>query len=117
MDEKLLMESFNRSSYTDFEKYKNHRLKSRNLKKERTKQIQKFILENTKPCLFCGDDKNIQFHHINPNEKENTISRLKNWSQKKVENEIKKCWCLCEECHLKLHQRLCDPLPICYEIT
>ena len=115
MDEELIEKAFRKSSYTDFEKYKKNRLKSIILKKERTRKIGKFISDNKKSCLFCGGDKDLIFHHINPNKKENTICTLKKWSQKRVENEIKKCWCLCQNCHIKLHQRLCDPLPMCYE--
>jgi hypothetical protein len=102
--------SFEKSSYNDIDKYKEQIKKSREREKQKIKD---YIELKKKPCLFCGSINQIEFHHFNPIEKEKTVSSHKTF--KKVDDELAKCWCLCYECHSKLHRRMCDPLPICYE--
>jgi len=76
-----------------------------------------YIQDSKRPCLFCGCEKNIEFHHINPTEKESSVTSLSSWSYKKINEELSKCWCLCRECHDKLHRRMCDPLPETYNVV
>jgi 5-methylcytosine-specific restriction endonuclease McrA len=102
--------SFENSSYTDIDKYKEHVKKTRLNTKIK---IQEYIETKKKPCLFCGSTEQIEFHHFNPTEKEKTVSSFLTF--KKVDAELAKCWCLCSSCHKKLHRRMCDPLPICYK--
>lgn len=57
-------------------------------------------------CAICGYNKcqtAFDLHHINPLEKDFTISgfKIKNWS--KIVNEVKKCVLLCSNCHRELH--------------
>lgn len=55
-------------------------------------------------CEICGD-KNIfhlSFHHIN-DDKEFTIADLKNIRWSIIEEEIKKCKLICENCHAEKH--------------
>jgi len=107
------MPSFKNSTYTDINKFNAYRKKQRDNKVKKSKD---YIQSKRKPCLFCNSTENIEFHHYNPLEKEiNSIARLYNYSNKRIDEEIEKCWCLCYDCHKKLHRRLCDPLPICYE--
>lgn len=57
-------------------------------------------------CERCGEDKHwrLAFHHIDPSEKDMTVSEfLRNHSKKKLENEIKKCIPLCHNCHADVH--------------
>lgn len=84
--------------------------------KEKRKRA-KYIQDSKRPCLFCGSEENIEFHHINPTEKEYSVTSLASWSYKKVNEELAKCWCLCRECHEKLHRRMCDPLPETYDVV
>lgn len=58
------------------------------------------------PCAKCGDTRLyvIDFHHINPAEKEFNIhhkTAKKDFSI--IENEVKKCVCLCRNCHMEFH--------------
>lgn len=59
-------------------------------------------------CRVCreNDHRCLQFHHINPLTKTNTISRMYagTWSWTKILQEIEKCEVLCANCHLKLHR-------------
>ena len=58
-------------------------------------------------CAKCGDNRGyvLDFHHIDPNTKENTIARLVagTYSLEKVYNEINKCVVLCANCHREFH--------------
>lgn len=58
-------------------------------------------------CEICGYNKNthaLDFHHIDPNTKEFTISRLiANKSLEKIKQEVDKCKLVCANCHRELH--------------
>lgn len=58
-------------------------------------------------CAKCGEDRGyvLEYHHINPEEKENTIARLtsNNYTLDKVYDEIQKCIVLCSNCHREFH--------------
>jgi cellulose biosynthesis protein BcsQ len=108
--------SFEKSSYKDKDKYLRNRKVQRDRERNRKRN---YINSKKQDCFFCGADKNktiIEFHHKNPVEKEFTISNMKWMSYDKINSEIMKCWCLCQKCHTKLHQRLLDPLPESYDI-
>lgn len=57
-------------------------------------------------CCKCGEKRPyvLDFHHINPQEKDNTIAHMINSSSlENLENEIKKCVLLCANCHREFH--------------
>jgi len=43
-------------------------------------------------CNQCGGIDNLQFHHIDPNIKKYTLSKIGLWSEQKFEDEIKKMY-------------------------
>lgn len=57
-------------------------------------------------CSKCGESRFycLDFHHINPDEKETEIAKLIN-SPKKLKEELKKCIVLCANCHRELHYK------------
>lgn len=59
------------------------------------------------PCVKCGEDRLlvIQFHHINPQDKLFQINQnaVKKRSEEEIETELKKCVCLCSNCHFEFH--------------
>lgn len=57
-------------------------------------------------CKVCGDLRIpvLEFHHLDPNEKEESISKMT--SRKKIEEESKKCVVLCKNCHAIEHYYL-----------
>jgi hypothetical protein len=63
----------------------------------------------SKGCFFCPEKTGVclDFHHINPNLKEDRISQLivQN-GRKKTFDEIEKCIVICSNCHRKLHAGL-----------
>ena len=59
-------------------------------------------------CSVCGYDKcneALEFHHIEPTEKEfsfcNVMAKPQSWD--KIVKEIRKCVCLCSNCHREIH--------------
>lgn len=81
--------------------------------KESTKTIIKYwkrrkelmILGFGGKCQVCGYNRCIsalEFHHINPKEKEMNIgSQILSWD--KTKEELKKCICVCSNCHREIH--------------
>lgn len=57
-------------------------------------------------CQVCGYDKfygALEFHHVDPKEKDCDWGklRLKNWDT--VKKELDKCICVCANCHREIH--------------
>lgn len=59
-------------------------------------------------CLFCREQEPIclDFHHINPANKEFAVGGARMMATKRVIAEIAKCVVLCANCHRKLHAGL-----------
>ena len=72
---------------------------------ERQKEIED-IKSNLK-CAKCGDTRGylLDFHHLDPKEKDRAVSRMisNNASNETIEAEMKKCICLCANCHREFH--------------
>jgi hypothetical protein len=64
----------------------------------------KKINELKTPCIVCGFEhpEAIDFHHLDPSEKEFNVSGAMGKAWDKVKAEIDKCVCLCANCH-RLH--------------
>lgn len=63
-----------------------------------------------KPCIVCGEAEPvcIDFHHINPEDKEFTVGKYRSRGKEWLIREISKCVCLCSNCHRKVHAGLID---------
>lgn len=57
------------------------------------------------PCLKCGESRIrcISFHHLDPKEKDFTIAQFRKTNKDVIVSEIKKCVCLCLNCHHEFH--------------
>lgn len=82
--------------------YKGYRDKQRKADAEYNERV--YSLKT--PCAKCGDDRLfiVDFHHIEPSEKSFNIYRKSaktNFSL--IEEEAKKCVCLCRNCHGEFH--------------
>ena len=55
------------------------------------------------PCIRCGEDDTtcIDYHHIDPSTKKYAVANCR--TEKSMLVEIKKCVCICSNCHRKLH--------------
>jgi transcription elongation factor Elf1 len=93
----------------DHRRHYKDRFRIRSLKKEKRAEIRKQYQEYKKTliCSSCGEDDWIclDFHHPDPNIKENTIgSMISSSSFEKILKEINKCIVLCSNCHRKYHR-------------
>lgn len=63
------------------------------------------LYEFKKSCAKCGEDRFyiIDFHHIDPSVKSFTISTNYTRPKEVLVEEIKKCVCLCKNCHYEFH--------------
>ena len=60
-------------------------------------------------CEKCDYDKcesALQFHHLNPEEKDATVSSMiaRNKSWKEIKKEVDKCILVCANCHHEIHE-------------
>lgn len=59
-------------------------------------------LKENVPCAHCGNSYPpvaMDWHHLDPKEKDFSISRLWNQAEDKLKAEIEKCILLCAVCH------------------
>lgn len=71
----------------------------------RIRSKQKLVEYKGGSCEKCGYSKCIQaleFHHLDPNEKDFTISG-KSWAFEKLKKEVDKCILVCNRCHTEIH--------------
>lgn len=78
--------------------------------KKRKEEISRWFRDYKKAlsCTSCGeaDSSCIDFHHINPKEKDTPlwrVTQLRSWSKERIITEVAKCLVLCSNCHRKLH--------------
>ena len=59
-------------------------------------------------CGFKESVKALEYHHIDPSQKDNIVSNLifGNWSLKVIKREIRKCVVLCANCHRIVHEEI-----------
>jgi hypothetical protein len=59
----------------------------------------------TLKCCRCGENDVacLEFHHSNPETKENNVIRMVSRSVKSVIKELKKCVVVCANCHRRIH--------------
>ena len=79
------------------------------LKRERNKQI---IAEAKMDGCSCCPEKEpvcLDFHHLNPDEKDQSISHMLEYSVDLLKKEIDKCILVCSNCHRKIHAGLINP--------
>ncbi len=88
--------------------------KSREIQEKRGRWVANF--KESIGCFYCGYNTNhfaLQFHHINPDEKEGLVSYSK--GRESTMAEIKKCIVICANCHMILHNNGIfgkQPIPI-----
>ena len=83
------------------------RKKKKNSQRQIRRKINKRILIDIKggKCCVCGYNKCIealQFHHVNPEEKDFEISSNHTENIEEMKEEIKKCVLVCGNCHAEI---------------
>lgn len=80
--------------------------------KKRRQEARAYINDYKKkhPCIVCGTTKDLQFHHLEPDEKIYCVSDMVKMrcSIKTIDKEIKKCVILCKKCHEEHHNENLD---------
>lgn len=62
-------------------------------------------------CIICGYNRcnqALQFHHLDPNEKEFAIANSATKSLENLKMEVDKCILVCSNCHVEIHNGLID---------
>lgn len=80
----------------------------RHLKNSRIKLKEKLVEYKGGKCEICGYDKCItalEFHHLNPEEKEFGIGNNDILSFEKNKKEVDKCILVCSNCHREIHYK------------
>ncbi len=89
---------------------------------ERQKKFKQLSLEyKGGKCVICDYDRcqsALEFHHLNPKEKDFSISqgRLTTFNDK-IKKELDKCILVCANCHREIHEKMHKVLPIGFEPT
>ena len=92
-----------------YEQNSERKNKIRSRSREHRKNIKDFILNYKKQCscTICGDSRwyVLDFHHIDPTQKENTIARMTSNKSNlnDIQKEVDKCIVLCANCHREFH--------------
>lgn len=84
----------------------NRKLVSEKQKKVRLEKQDALIEFLGGKCAHCGGVYHrsvYDFHHINPDEKEYTISNYMGYSLERLKKEVEKCILLCANCHRRVH--------------
>ncbi len=67
---------------------------------------EKFVLLKGGKCEKCGYSKclsALEFHHVNPKEKDPRFIHWKNFSDIKIQKELDGCILVCSNCHREIH--------------
>jgi hypothetical protein len=72
------------------------------------RDYRKEVIDSAKtPCVVCGEEDPvvIEFHHLDARKDVGgeLVSRALRQSKKKFLEEIKKCVCVCANCHRRIH--------------
>ncbi len=55
-------------------------------------------------CITCGSNEELHFDHIVPIHKSFPVAKaFSGWSQKRLDEELRKCQLLCVDCHKEKH--------------
>ena len=75
------------------------------IEKDRYKKKKDFANNQKRKCVKCGETRTyvLDFHHINKDDKDFTIGRMKKGDFNVIQNEIDKCVVLCANCHREFH--------------
>lgn len=97
--------------------YENHKEKIiiKNTKNRKKNTVWFTEYKSTLKCSRCPENHPacLDFHHLNPNEKDFSVTAIANgtYSKKRIMKEIEKCEVLCSNCHRK-HQYKLKNAPI-----
>lgn len=62
-------------------------------------------------CTLCGYNKfygALEFHHIDPNDKDENFVNMRHWRWERMKIELDKCVLLCSNCHREVHGNMSE---------
>jgi len=71
------------------------------IREYRKKRKQDAVNQLGGQCVMCGSKEDLEFDHIDPNTKKNTISNMWTSNKEVLQEELNKCQLLCHSCHLE----------------
>ena len=78
-----------------------------NEQKERVKNYKKQAVDyKGGECVKCGYKKcfaSLDFHHLDPKQKDPNWKKMRNWVFDKIKEELDKCILVCRNCHGEIH--------------
>ena len=91
-------------------KRRDYNAQEQKYKMEKYYEHKEFCYSLKEPCIICGESEKacIDFHHVDPSTKSFSISGNGYVAKQAVLEELKKCVCLCANCHRKVHADLID---------
>ena len=97
--------------YKDADKRRASNAKSQKKRNNLTYERRRDLLSEF-PCHCCGDPDNtvIQWHHVEPENKEFALTSGAH-SEERWWNEVLKCIPVCANCHVKLHKNTLCLIP------
>jgi hypothetical protein len=104
---------YNQRYYEEHDK-KKHKRKTRTFEtkedynRTRNAQRRQILRDLLTPCIICGesDKSKLIRHHINPDDKLDTISALADKKVERIEKELNKCNVICRSCHMSIHNKM-----------
>lgn len=106
--EKLLTEFYSRRKNKEPSSYCKDCTNSQAVIRQR-KTKQQCIEYKGGKCSICGYSKSsaaLDFHHINPAEKDFQIAKFRSRSFSKIKEELDKCILICSNCHREAHENM-----------
>lgn len=109
----IIVENLTWSKHTSIDYEERRRKKNVEKVSKRRQKLKNMAVEyKGGKCFICGYDRCIaalEFHHINPDEKDFMISKdgyTRSWEN--VKKELNKCVCVCANCHREIHNGIID---------
>lgn len=96
----------NRENFYINNKYRCKKCEVRRVSKYRSSRKYKEVEKRGGCCSLCGYNKCVsalEFHHLDPSEKEFQWDQLTWKSQQIIDTELEKCILVCSNCHRELH--------------
>ena len=79
----------------------------REYRRKLRQEIRKFLvkLKHKTGCIRCGSHKQLEFHHIDPTTKRESVAHMigHNRTRATIMREVEKCEVVCRECHSEIH--------------
>lgn len=99
-----------RRTYSSYSEERREKLKRAVSENRRNKKIQAVEYKGGR-CRVCKYNRcmdALQFHHLDPAEKDFNINRAGTWAWPKLVKELDKCVLLCNRCHTEVHAEVLD---------